>query len=96
MSQIQHKNFFTFSLSSNYANDIPNQSISSIKSEYVTKTKIYQPIENGNVHSIKLKHESLTINEMSVQFSTDTGSSIDIIDKNTFDRIHMRQIQQNC
>ena len=30
---------FTFSLSSNYANEIPNQSISSIKSEHGTKTK---------------------------------------------------------
>ena len=78
---------FTFSLSSNYANEITNQSISSIKSEHVTKTKIYQPIENENVNSIQLKHESLTINEMSVKFLIDTGSSIDITDKNTFDRI---------
>ena len=32
---------FTFSLPSNYASEIPNQSISSIKSEHVAKTKIY-------------------------------------------------------
>ena len=68
---------FTFSLSSNYANEIPNQPISSIKSEHVAKTKIYQPIENENVNSIQLKHKSLTINEVSVKFLIDTGSSID-------------------
>ena len=55
----------------------------------MTKTK-YQPIENENVNSIQLKHESLTINEMSVKFLIDMGSSIDIIDKNTFDRIQSK------
>ena len=65
---------FTFSLSSNYSNEITNQSISSIESEHVTKTEIYQPIENENVNSTQLKHESITINEMSVKFLIDTGS----------------------
>ena len=65
---------FKFSLSSNYSNEITNQSISSIESEHVTKTEIYQPIENENVNSTQLKHESITINEMSVKFLIDTGS----------------------
>ena len=37
---------FTFSLSSNYANEIPNQPISRTESEHMTKTKRYQPMEN--------------------------------------------------
>ena len=40
----------------------------------MTKTEIYQPIENENVNSTQLKHESITINEMSVKFLIDTGS----------------------
>ena len=54
--------------------------ISSIDSEHVAKTKTYQPKENENVNSIQLKHESITINEMTVGPLIDTGSSIDIID----------------
>ena len=81
---------FTFSLFSNYENYIPNQSISSIKKKHVTKTKIYQPIENENVNSIQLKHESLTINKISVKLLIDTGSSIDIIEKNIFDRVQSK------
>ena len=81
---------FTFSLFSNYENYIPNQSISSIKKKHVTKTKIYQPIKNENVNSIQLKHESLTINKTSVKLLIDTGSSIDIIEKNIFDRVQSK------
>ena len=81
---------FTFSLSRNYANEMPNQQISSIESEHVTKTKTCQPTENENVNSIQLKRESITINGMSVKFTIDTGNSIDIIDKNTFDRIQSK------
>ena len=81
---------FTFSLFSNYENYIPNQSISSIKKKHVTKTKIYQPIKNENVNSIQLKHESLTINKTSVKLLIDTGSSIDIIEKDIFDRVQSK------
>ena len=75
---------------SNHENYIPNQSISSIKKKHVTKTKIYQPIKNENVNSIQLKHESLTINKTSVKLLIDTGSSIDIIEKNIFDRVQSK------
>ena len=71
------------------ANEMPNQ-ISSIESEYVTKTKTCQPIENENVNSIQLNRESIAINGMSVEFLIDTRSSIDIIDKNTFNRIQSK------
>ena len=81
---------FTFSLFSSYENYIPNQSISSIKKKHVTKAKIYQPIKNENVNSIQLKHESLTINKISVKLLIDTGSSIDIIEKNIFDRVQSK------
>ena len=81
---------YTFSLCSNYANEIPNQSISTTEREHMTKTKSYQPIKNENVNSIQLKHESTTINVMSVKFLIDTGSFIDIIDKNNFDIIQSK------
>ena len=77
---------FTCSLSSNYADQVPNQTISSTKSEHVTKAKIYQPIENKNVNSTHLKHEFLTMNEMLI----DKGNSMDIIDENTIDRIQSK------
>ena len=64
---------FTFSLPSNYANEMPNQ-----------------PVENENLNSIQLKRESIRINGMFVKFLIDTGSSVDIIDKNTFDRIQSK------
>ena len=56
----------------------------------MTKRKTYQPIENENVNSIQLKYESITINEMSVKFLIDTGSSVDIINKNSFYRIQSK------
>ena len=49
---------FTVSLCSNYTNEIPNQPISSIESEHVTKTRTYQPIENEwkyELNSIKVQ-----------------------------------------
>ena len=58
--------------------------------EHVTKTKTCQPIENENVNSIQLNRESIAINGMSVKFLIDTGSSIIIIDKNTFNRIQSK------
>ena len=67
-----------------------NEQISSIESEHVIKTKSCQPIDNENINSIQLKRESITINGMSVKFLIDTGSSIDIIDKSTFDRIQSK------
>ena len=51
MSQIQHKKFLRFHCLAILQME-PNQLISSIKSEHLTKTKIYQPIENENVNSI--------------------------------------------
>ena len=75
---------------SNHENYISNQSISSIKKKHLTKTKIYQPIKNENVNSIQLKHESLTISKTSVKLLIDTGSSIDIIEKNIFDRVQSK------
>ena len=56
----------------------------------MTKAKIYQPIKNENVNSIQLKHESLTISKTSVKLLIDTGSSIDIIGKNIFDRVQSK------
>ena len=81
---------FKFSLSSSYANEVPNQPINSVESEHVTKTKTYQPIENENMSWIQLKHESITINETSVKLLIYTDNSIDIIDKNTSDRIESK------
>ena len=69
---------------------MPNQQIRSIESEHVTKRKTYQSIENENMNSIQSKRESITINEMSVKFLIETGSSIDIKDKNTFHRIQSK------
>ena len=42
------------------------------------------------MNSIQLKCKSITINEMPVKFLIDTGSSIDIIGKSTFDRIQSK------
>ena len=44
-------------------------------------------MKDENVNSVQLKHESTTTNVMSVKFLIDTGSLIDITDKNTFDII---------
>ena len=46
---------FTFSLSSNYANEIPNQPFSSTESEHMTKTKRYQPMENEKCEFSSIK-----------------------------------------
>ena len=75
MSQIQHKKLLRFHF---LAIMQMRYQISSIDSEHVTKTKTYQPTENENVNSIQLKHESITINEMTVGPLIDTGSSINI------------------